>query len=40
MTDELLLVLELLSMECDMLDKISFDDYTSIFSTMKSWKCL
>jgi len=40
MTDARMSALELLSVESDMLDKISFDDIIDIFSTVKSRKCL
>lgn len=40
MTDDRLSALELLSVECDILDNISFDDIVDKFSAAKSRKCL
>jgi hypothetical protein len=38
MTDSRLSALERRSVECDLLDKISFADIIDLFSTAKSWK--
>jgi len=39
-TDERLSALELLSVECDLLEKNSYDDIIDTFSAAKSRKCL
>jgi len=40
MTDRRLAALELLSLESDLLDRISFDDILDQFAAAKSRKCL
>ena len=40
MTEERMSALELLSVECDLLDKISYDDIIDTFSAAKSRQCL
>ena len=40
MTDERLSALELLSVESDLLDKISFSDIVDAFASAKSRKCM